>query len=81
VNRGLRISFIVRVVFDSQGNVSGVIERVSTGAKEAFHGVEAIGAVIARMLQSDRTGTRTVPDTPPDVHKKSISGRRRPKPS
>ena len=33
-----RASFVVRVVQNGQGQVSGVIERVATGAKEAFHG-------------------------------------------
>jgi hypothetical protein len=44
-----RASFIVRVVRDRRGTGCGVIERVATGAKEAFPGVEAIGPVIARM--------------------------------
>lgn len=46
-----RASFVVRVVQERPGEVCGVIERVSTGAKEAFTGAEAIGAVIARMLE------------------------------
>lgn len=45
-----RVSFVVRVVQERPGEVSGVIERVATGAKEPFSGVEAIGPVIARML-------------------------------
>ena len=52
VRRVERVSFVVRVTHEPPGDVSGVIERVSTGAKEAFTGVEAIGAVIARMLGS-----------------------------
>jgi hypothetical protein len=43
VPRGTRASFIVRVVRDRRGTGCGVIERVATGAKEAFPGVEAIG--------------------------------------
>jgi hypothetical protein len=50
-----RASFIVRVVRDSQGKVSGVIERVATGAKEAFQGMEAIGPLIDRMVQGEGT--------------------------
>ena len=46
-------SFIVRVVWDSRGTVSGVIERVATGAKEAFQGLEAIGAVITRIVERE----------------------------
>jgi hypothetical protein len=53
VSRARRASFIVRVVRGRQGRVSGVIERVATGAKEAFQGVEAIGPLIARMVQRE----------------------------
>jgi hypothetical protein len=52
--RGFRRStFIVRVDRDDQGGISGVIERVRTGAKEAFRGVEAISGVIARMVEAE----------------------------
>jgi hypothetical protein len=51
VSRVRRASFVVRVVRDRQGKVRGVIERVATGAKEVFQGVEAIGPVIARMVE------------------------------
>ena len=51
-----RSSFVVRVAEDRRGRVSGVIERVATGAKEAFTDVEAIGRVIMRMLQGERIG-------------------------
>jgi hypothetical protein len=44
-------SFVVRVVQDRRGQVSGVIERVATGAKEAFTGMEVVGRVIVRMLR------------------------------
>jgi hypothetical protein len=47
----MRTSFVVRVVRDRRGEVSGIIERVATGAKETFTGMEAIGGVIVRMLQ------------------------------
>jgi hypothetical protein len=53
-----RASFVVRVVQDAQGQVSGVIERVATGAKEAFSGMEAIGELIDRMLQSAASDER-----------------------
>ena len=45
-----RASFVVRAVQDARGDVSGVVERVATGAKEAFTGMEAIGLVIVKML-------------------------------
>jgi hypothetical protein len=47
-----RASFVVRAVQDGSGQVTGVVERVATGAKETFIGMEAIGRVIARMLQA-----------------------------
>ena len=50
-----RASFVVRVVRDQRGRLSGVIERVATGAKEVFQDVEAIGAVIERMVEREPT--------------------------
>ena len=49
-----RFSFVVRVAQSGRGQVGGVIERVATGAKEAFTDMEAIGRVIMRMLQGER---------------------------
>ena len=45
-----RVSFVVRVSLDPGGQLTGIVERVATGAKQAFTGVDAVGAVIARML-------------------------------
>ena len=59
-----RASFVVRVVQNRQGQVSGVIERVATGAKEAFTGMEAIGRGIMGMLQNARTLPRAGSGTP-----------------
>jgi hypothetical protein len=52
-----RVSFAVRVVQDREGQVSGIIERVATGAKEAFTSMEAIGHVIGEMLQAENETT------------------------
>jgi hypothetical protein len=49
-----RASFVVRVIEDSPGKVRGVVERVSTGARAAFTGKEAIGMVILRMLECEQ---------------------------
>jgi hypothetical protein len=57
-----RTSFVVRVAQDGQGQVSGVVERVATGAKEAFTSMEAIGRVIIRMLQRERALPPPGPD-------------------
>ena len=51
--RGRRSSFVVRVVEGRGGRVGGVIERVSTGSKEPFETLEAIGRVIGQMLQGE----------------------------
>ena len=51
-----RASFIVRLVRDRRGQVSGVIERAATGAKEAFQGVETVGRVIAGMVEREGAG-------------------------
>ena len=59
-------SFVIRVVEDRQGQISGVIERVATGAKEAFASKEVIGAVIARMLQREKALPRPNLGPPPD---------------
>jgi hypothetical protein len=53
MSRGRRSSFVVRVVEDRRGQVSGVIERVATGAKVAFRDLEAIGPVIREMLRDN----------------------------
>jgi len=55
MNRVKRVSFVVRLVQDRRGEISGVIERVATGAKERFSGVGAIGEVMRRMLPGDPT--------------------------
>jgi hypothetical protein len=53
MSQGSRTSFVVRVTQDGGGLLSGVIERVATGAKETFTGMEAIGSVIVQMLRRD----------------------------
>jgi hypothetical protein len=58
MSQGRRSSFVVRVAEDRRGQISGVIERVATGAKEAFTDVETIGRVIIRMLRAERAGPR-----------------------
>lgn len=62
-----RTSFVIRVVENRRGEVSGVIERVATGAKEAFSGMEVIGQVIQRMLRREAapSGWRGTPSRYP----------------
>jgi hypothetical protein len=46
-------SFILRLSVDEAGRVTGIVERAKTGEKQQFHGVEAIGPLIERMLNDD----------------------------
>jgi hypothetical protein len=63
MSRVRRSSFVVRVVEDRRGQISGVIERVATGAKEAFTDLEAIGRLISAMLQDERRTVRNLETT------------------
>src|SRR5262245_32654733 len=65
MGRVRRVSFVVRAVEGKRGEVSGVIEQVATGKKEAFTHIEAIGRVIAAMLQDPRTSPRGARRTAP----------------
>lgn len=38
---------------EEAGQLTGVVERVRTGEKHRFHDVEALGAVIRRMVRGD----------------------------
>jgi hypothetical protein len=72
-----RASFVVRVVEDRRGEVRGVIERVATGAKEAFTGTEAIGQLIVRMvLQEVRALRRAGSGAPPTSEDQSCPDER-----
>jgi len=77
MSRARRASFIVRTVMD-RGMVSGVIERLATGAKEAFQDIEAIGLVIARMVEREATGSPANAATPPPRGSKPCLHRGRP---
>ena len=48
-----RLNFVVRIERDDSGAVRGVIERVRTGTKEPFSGIDAIGALIGRMVENE----------------------------
>jgi hypothetical protein len=53
VTRARSTSFVVRAIQDRHGQLSGVIERVAMGAKEAFTGMDAVGRVIVGMLERE----------------------------
>jgi len=71
-----RASFVVRAVQDDQGDVRGVVERVATGAKEAFTGLEAIGLVIVKMLHGASALPPADPSASPASGAKPDSGAR-----
>jgi hypothetical protein len=47
-------AFVVRASRDASGRVTGVVERVATGEKARFQGVEAMGELIQQMLARRR---------------------------
>ena len=47
------MSFIVRVTRHDAGGLSGTVERVRTGEKHRFRGVEALSGVIAQMAAKE----------------------------
>jgi hypothetical protein len=51
----LKTTFIIRIDLDGMGELNGVVIRARTGEKEQFHGLEALEAVIRRMLKDDKT--------------------------
>jgi hypothetical protein len=55
------MTFVVRLQRGDGEEIAGVVERVKTGEKARFRGVDEIGALIARML-SDRTNDPMPPD-------------------
>lgn len=50
------VTFIVRLVAEGDGRMAGVVERVRSGEKRRFRDIEAIGPLIAAMLQGDAEG-------------------------
>jgi hypothetical protein len=50
------VSFVVRLTRNDAGEVSGVVERVKTGEKVRFEGVDGVCRVIARMIGEDGAG-------------------------
>jgi hypothetical protein len=58
------LTFIVRVVESSTGDLRAVIERVSTGRKEQVQTVEGIGLAIAAMALDEVPREPTEPIDP-----------------
>ena len=51
-------TFILRLVQDPSGGVSGVVERVRTGIKHKFEGCDALCRLILEQLDSDQGDDR-----------------------
>ena len=51
--------FVIRVTQDEMGATGGIVERLSTGEKAHFRGLEALGGLIARMVGTGREGARS----------------------
>jgi hypothetical protein len=52
-SQATRVSFVVRVVRDTRGRISGVIERVATGAKEGFQGGDRLRCAGSRQRNAN----------------------------
>ena len=50
-------TFIVRIRQDDAGRLSGVIERVRTGEKVRFHGLETLSQAVASLLSPGTEGS------------------------
>ena len=51
-------TLVVRIWRDDAGRVSGVVERVKTGEKAGFRGIENLGATAESLLSADIDGRR-----------------------
>src|SRR5262245_3230486 len=71
-----RSSFIVRIDQDDAGGMSGMIERVRTGVKEAFRGVDEIGALILRMVEAETGEAREASRPPGQSQSRPVDGAR-----
>lgn len=49
------MTFIIRVSVEA-GRVTGIVERVRTGEKERFGGVDDLGRIITRMITGTAEG-------------------------
>jgi hypothetical protein len=47
------MTFVLRLVRDEAGRLTGILERVRTGEKQRFEGLAAIAPLIARMLTGE----------------------------
>jgi hypothetical protein len=50
-------TLIVRIRQDDAGRLSGVVERVRTGEKVRFHGLETLSRAVASLLATSAEGS------------------------
>ena len=50
-------TLVVRIRQDDPGQMSGVVERVRTGEKVRFHGLETLGRAVAALLSTTAEGS------------------------
>jgi hypothetical protein len=60
---GAPMVFVIRVTQDETGATGGIVERLSTGEKARFRGLDALGSLITRMIELGRESAR--PDAGP----------------
>lgn len=56
---GAPMVFVVRVTQDETGATGGIVERLSTGEKARFRGLDALGGLVARMIEAGRDTARS----------------------
>jgi hypothetical protein len=56
---GAPMVFVVRVTKDEAGATGGIVERLSTGEKARFRGLEALGDLVARMIEAGRESAQS----------------------
>ena len=49
------MTFIVRIIVDEGGAISGVVEQVRTGRKEPVRAIEDISRIVAVLVAAERT--------------------------
>lgn len=53
------LTFILRLTTDGAGPVSGIVERVKTGEKHRFHGLDALAPLLAQLVAVETTTAET----------------------
>lgn len=57
-----RVTFVVRVSADGPAGITGIVERVTTGEKHRFHGLEALAPLLAALIAVEAGATPAGPE-------------------